>query len=70
MPDDPMNEEELGEYVAARFRQLIRLGVRDGGAAMHAKVEQLPEDEVRLLLTTALGFEIARARGIAAATTN
>ena len=70
MPDDPMTEAELGEYVAARFRQLIRLGIRDGGAAMAAKVEQLPDDEVRLLLLTALGFEIARARGIASASTN
>lgn len=60
--DDPMTEQELGAYVAARFRQLLRIGLRDGCAAMAEKARQLNDEDRELLLLTALGHLVDSTR--------
>ncbi len=60
MPDDPMTDDELAEYVAARYRQLITRGLTGGAAAVHEKVEQLADEDVRLLLALTIRAEVNR----------
>ena len=62
--DEPMTAEELGAYSSARYRQLLRRGLKHGPAAVQEKIDQLTDEDVRWILLVAISLEVERVRAI------